>query len=289
MKPFIITTDSASDLPKNYLKNYNLYIEPLYYTLQDVCYGGNKNLDYTTFYQRMRDGEMPITNAIIPEHMSTGLRPYLEQGYDILHIAFSSALSASCQNAIIAANELMEEFPNSKIVVVDSLSASLGQGLIVHKALQLQKTGKTMEEIVEWIEHNKDNVCHYFTVDDLNHLYRGGRISKTRAVIGSIINVKPILHVNKEGKLIAHSTVRGRKKALTTLVDKMEKALSGFEKENDVVFISHGDCLEDAEFVASLIKERFNIKEVIIGYISPTIGAHAGPGTVALFFLGNDK
>ncbi len=289
MNKYIITTDSASDLPKEYIQKENLYVQPLFYNIGNQIYGGANNLDYKVFYNRMRQGEMPVTNAIIPEEMRNDLRPFLEQGYDILHLAFSSGLSSSCQNAALAANELREEFPDRKIVVIDTYAASLGEGLLVHKAIQLKKQGKSLEEVAKWVEDNRDHLCHLFTVDDLFHLQRGGRVSKTVAVIGTMINIKPVLHVDNAGELKMLKTVRGRKKSLLYLVDRMEELCKGYENENDVVFISHGDCMEDAQFVADRIKERLGIQNFIIDYVSPTIGAHSGPGTIALFFMGKEK
>ncbi len=289
MNKYIITTDSASDLPKEYIQKENLYVQPLFYNIGNQIYGGANNLDYKVFYNRMRQGEMPVTNAIIPEEMRNDLRPFLEQGYDILHLAFSSGLSSSCQNAVLAANELREEFPDRKIVVIDTYAASLGEGLLVHKAIQLKKQGKSLEEVAKWVEDNRDHLCHLFTVDDLFHLQRGGRVSKTVAVIGTMINIKPVLHVDNAGELKMLKTVRGRKKSLLYLVDRMEELCKGYENENDVVFISHGDCMEDAQFVADRIKERLGIQNFIIDYVSPTIGAHSGPGTIALFFMGKEK
>lgn len=289
MSKYIITTDSASDLPKDYVKKENLYVQPLFYNFDDQVYGGKNNLDYKDFYNRMRQGEMPVTNAIIPEEMTNGLRPFLEEGYDILHLAFSSGLSSSCQNAFLAAKELEEEFPDRRITVVDTYAASLGEGLLVHKALQLKKQGKSMEEVAKWVEDNRDHLCHLFTVDDLFHLHRGGRVSKTVAVIGTMINIKPVLHVDNAGELKMLKTVRGRKKSLINLVDRMEDLCKGYEEQNDVVFISHGDCLEDAQFVADLVKQRLGIQNFVIDYVSPTIGAHSGPGTIALFFMGREK
>lgn len=289
MASYIITTDSAADLPAEYIKTHNLFVQPLFYSIDDQTYGGDHNLDYPIFYQMMRDGKMPITNAIIPAEMVETLTPLLEKGLDILHIAFSSALSSSYQNAVIAANELAELFPERKIIVVDSKSASLGQGLLVHKALKLREQGKSMEEVADWIETHKEQLCHQFTVNDLFHLHRGGRVSKTSAIIGTLASIKPVLHIDMDGRLVPLSKVHGRKKSLVTLVDNMEKSLDGYEGSNDEVFISHGDCLEDAQFVANLVKERFGIETIMIDYVSPTIGAHSGPGTVALFFMGKTR
>ena len=183
----------------------------------------------------------------------------------------------------------MEEHPEYKVCVVDSLCASLGQGLLVHKAVQLKKQGKGMEEIVDWLENNKLHLCHVFTVDDLNHLYRGGRVSRTAAFLGTLANIKPMLHVDNEGRLIPLSKVRGRKKSINTLVSMMEERIGSYREENDEIFISHGDCLEDAEYLRKLIEEKFGIQSFLIDYVGPTIGAHSGPGTLALFFMGEKR
>lgn len=290
MKPFIITTDSTSDLPEDYVKNHGLIVIPLYYSFNGIVYGGeNKDLQPKEFYDKMRGGAMPTTMAVNPEIAEKIFRELLMEGYDILHIAFSSPLSGSCSVTATVARELCDEIPGARIVVVDSLSASLGEGLLVHKAAMLKESGKTLEEITDWLENNKLNLCHLFTVDDLHHLHRGGRVSKTTAIIGTLINVKPVLHVDNEGRLIPLNNVRGRKKALISLVDQMEKRISDYSVKNDIIFISHGDCEEDAQFVAAQIKERFGIENFLISYITPTIGSHAGPGTIALFFMGNAR
>jgi DegV family protein with EDD domain len=289
MKKFIITTDTTCDLPQDYLKKNNIPLIPLYYSFEGTIYGENNDLEPKEFYNKMRGGAMPTTMAVNPDTAKQIFSGLLEEGYDILHIAFSSGLSGSYSATAMAARELCEEKPDAKIVVVDSLCASLGEGLLVHKAVQLKEQGKSLDEIQKWLEKNQLHLCHVFTVDDLHHLHRGGRVSKTTAIIGTLINVKPVLHVDNEGHLIPLNNVRGRKKALMNLVDNMESRLDGYKDQNDIVFISHGDCIEDAEYVASLIKERFGIENVLIHYISPTIGAHAGPGTVALFFMGNER
>ncbi len=289
MKNYIITTDTTCDLPEDYIKQHNLSLLPLYYSFDDTVYGDKVFLDPKEFYDKMRGGAMPNTMAVNPENARTIFTGLLDQGYDILHLAFSSALSGSCSVAVTVARELQEERPEAKIVVIDSLCASLGEGLFVHKAVQLKECGKSIEETTQWLEKNKLNFCHLFTVDDLFHLHRGGRVSKATAIIGTLINVKPVLHVDNEGRLIPLNNVRGRKKALTSLVDQMETRLKDYPLQNDIVFISHGDCEKDARFVADLIQERFGIKEALINYICPTIGSHSGPGTVALFFMGSER
>lgn len=287
MKDYIISTDSTADLPKEYLKEHNIFIHPLYYNLDGEVYGGDKDLEPTEFYARMRTGIMPTTMASNTEFVHESFKKQVEEGLDILHISFSSALSSSYNNAAVNARDICEEYPEAKITVIDSCAASMGQGLLVHKAVMLKEQGKSMDEVAAWVEANKDHVCHQFTVDNLFHLHRGGRVSKTTAIIGTLINVKPVLHVDLQGRLIPLENVRGRKKALTKLVDNMQVQMQGYE--NDIVFISHGDCLADAQFVADLIKERFGIDKFLINYVSPTIGTHSGPGTVALFFMGKEK
>lgn len=289
MKEFIITTDTTCDLPETYLNEHNITMLPLYYSFNGTVYGETNILSPGEFYNRMRNGEMPTTMAVNPDTARAVFTALLDKDYDVLHIAFSSALSGSYSSAATVARELCEEKSGSKIIVIDSLCASLGEGLLVHKAVMQKKNGKSIDEIADWLEKNKLHLCHIFTVDDLNHLHRGGRVSKTAAVIGTLINVKPILHVNNEGQLLPLHNVRGRKKALIALVDDMEALLDGYKDQNDIFFVSHGDCIEDAEFVADLVKERFGIPDNLIYFVSPTIGAHSGPGTVALFFMGKER
>ena len=284
---YIISTDSTADLPVSYVKEHGIAIQFLSYAFGDTVYGLDDQLDPHDFYERMRSGEMPTTNACIPDEVQRSFETYLKEGYDILHIGFSSGLSASYNNARIAANELAEQYPDRKIILVDSLCASLGQGLLVHYAVTMKESGKSLEEVASWLEENKLHLCHQFTVDDLFHLHRGGRVSKATAIIGTLINVKPVLHVDNEGHLTSVCNVRGRKKALLKLIEHMGEQMEGFQ--NDIIFISHGDCLEDAQFVADQIKARYGIENILIDYVSPTIGAHSGPGTVALFHLGNSR
>ncbi len=289
MRDFVITTDRTCDLPDNFIKKYNLKIIPLYYSFDGKIYGEENDLEPKAFYDIMRAGKMPTTMAANPETVRKIFTGLVNEGYDILHIAFSSALSGSCSVAETVARDICEEIPDAKITVIDSLCASMGEGLLVYKAVKMKEEGKSLDEIARWLEDNKLNLCHIFTVDDLHHLRRGGRLSRTSAIIGTLIHVKPVLHVDNEGRLVPLNNVRGRKKALVSLVEQMEKRISGYEDKNDIVFISHGDCLEDAEYVASLVRERFGIENFLINYVCPTIGAHSGPGTVALFFMGNER
>ena len=259
----------------------------LKYIIEDATYDWDNPLPEHEFYDKMRAGSMPTTSQVNPDEAKAVFKTYIEQGYDILHIAFSSGLSGTCASARIAADELMEKYPDRKIVVVDSLCASLGEGLLVHKAVLMREAGKSLDEVAQWTEENKLFVCHNFTVDDLFHLHRGGRVSKATAILGTMINIKPVLHVDDEGHLVALSKVRGRKKSLNALVDRMEVQMGEFE--NTTVAISHGDCLEDAQYVAELIRTRYGIQDIMINFVGPTIGAHAGPGVVALFFMGQPR
>lgn len=289
MNNFVITTDSTCDLPESYMSEHSLKTLKLGYTIDGITYGKEKNLDLKDFYAMMRDKKMPTTNACNPDDATEVFESYLKEGKDILHIAFSSGLSTSCNSAMVAAAELREKYPDRKIVIVDSLCASLGEGLLVHKAICLMNEGKTLDETAQWVEEHKLNLCHQFTVDDLFNLQRGGRVSKSVAIIGTLINVKPVLHMDDEGHLASLNNVRGRKKSLIALVDNMEASIKDYPEKNDIVFISHGDSEDDANFVAEQIKSRFGINNFIINYISPTIGSHSGPGTVALFYFGSKR
>lgn len=287
---FVISTDTAADLPLSYIEEHHLLIAPLFYRIDDTIYGSpEKTMPIREFYATVRSGALPTTMGANPEDIKDMLRPELEHGTDVLYIAFSSALSTSYQSAVIAAQDLREEFPKRSIFVVDSTCASLGQGLLVHKAIQKRDAGMPIQQVYDWVEANKGHICHAFTVDDLFHLQRGGRISKTTAIIGSLVKIKPVLHVNDQGELISLQNVRGRKKALTTLVDMMVNDIEGYEKENDIFFVSHGDCIDEAIFVAEQVKERTGIQNCIIDYIGAPIGSHSGPGTLALFYYGKSR
>ena len=287
MQNYIITSDTTCDLPLSHTTEHGIEIIPLYYNMDDVVYGDEVNMDPSEFYNKMRNGKMPTTMACNPEVVEKCFRKYLDQGLDVLHISFSSALSSSYNTTAVIARDLSEEYKNNKVIVIDSKCASMGEGLFVYKAVQNRDNDMSIEDNVKWLEDNKLHFCHQFTVDDLHHLHRGGRVSKAAAIIGTMINVKPVLHVDNEGRLIPLNNVRGRKKALNALVDNMEKTCKGYD--NDIVFISHGDCLEDAQYVAEQIKKRLGIQNFMINYVCPTVGAHSGPGTLALFFMGETR
>ncbi len=286
-KDYVITTDTSSDLPVSYLEENEIGLMSLSFIINGQTYReADRIMTPQEFYSLLKSGSMAQTSQVTPAEAEALFESYLKEGLDVLHIAFSSALSGSCNSAAMAAKELASKYPERKIVVVDSLCASLGEGLLVHKAVELKKSGQGMEEVAQWIEENKLQLCHYFTVDNLFHLYRGGRVTKATAFVGSMLGIKPVLKVDNEGKLVQYSKVRGRKHSLTMMVDDMERSFSDREK---IAFISHGDCLEDAEYVAGLIKERMGFDNILINYVGPTIGAHSGPGTVALFFFGKER
>lgn len=288
MSKYIITSDATCDLPDDYIAENEIDLIPIYYTLDnETIYGDEIKLSPEDFYNKMREGMMPTTMAINPETATNHLKKHLEDGFDVLHIAFSSGLSSSCDTSMMVAKELSEEFPDRKIIVIDSKSATLGEGLLVCKAIENQKNGMSLEDNAKWLEENVPHVCQQLTVNDLNHLYRGGRLSKTSAIIGSIISVKPIIHINNEGKLCSLNSVRGRKKSLNTLIDNIAENIKGFD--NDTVYIAHGDCYEEAKYIADQIKERFDIQNAVINFASPVIGAHTGPGFIFVSYLGQNR
>lgn len=286
MAEYVLTTDSNSDVPVEFLREYEIPVIPQYYMFGETVYGDELNMEPREFYETMRKGELPKSMANNPEVIREKFEKILKEGKDILHVAFSSALSGSCGNVQVVARDLAEEYPDRKIQVFDSLNASLGEGVSVMRAALLRREGKGMEEVLKVLEEERDHVNVWFTVDDLHHLQRGGRVSKTTAVVGSMINIKPLLTVTAEGKLESAGTVRGRKKALKTLVTKMEESLDleRFGKDRTVAVI-HGDCLKDAKLVAGQAEE-LGFTNVVINDVSPSIGTHAGPGVVGLVFYG---
>lgn len=289
MNKFVISTDATCDLPRDFCEQNKVQVIPMRFTLNDTEYSseGENSLSAKEFYDRMRKGEMPKTVQITQEEAFSHFERFLKEGQDVLHLAFSSALSGSCDSAMLAARRAAEKYPANRVIVIDSLCASLGEGLYVYYAVRFQKEGMSLEKTAEKLESIKQKLCHYFTVDDLHHLHRGGRVSKTAAIVGSVLGIKPVLHVDEAGRLIPIGKVRGRKQSLNQLVAKMKAKTAG--TENEIFFVSHGDCREDAEYVAELAKKECGIKKYLIGDIGPVIGTHSGPGTVALFFLGESR
>lgn len=290
MSDFIILTDSSADLGADMVQQLDVQVLPLSFSMDQQIYHNypdNREIDPHAFYQLLRQGQVATTSAINVAQYTDALEPLLQAGKDVLVLAFSSGLSTTYNSSRIAVEELSEKYPERKIYTVDTLCASLGQGLLVYLAVKEQKKGRSIEEVRDWVEENKLHLCHQFTVDDLHFLKRGGRISATTAVVGSMLQIKPVLHVDNEGHLINIAKARGRQASLKALVDKMEK--TAIDPANQVVFISHGDCPEDAQAVEQMVKERFGVKEVYINYVGPVIGAHSGPGTLALFYVGTER
>ncbi len=289
MSDYVITTDSNSDVLPEFIKENDLTIIPQYYSFGDTVYGDELNMPPHEFYETMRKGELPKSQANNPAVIRDKFEKILKEGKNILHIAFSSALSGSCNNVVMTANELLEDYLDRKIMVFDSLNASLGEGVSVYRAVELWKEGKSMEEVYDILMEERDHVNVSFTVNDLYHLQRGGRVSKTTAVVGSLVNIKPILVVMSTGELKSDGTVRGRKKSLKTLVARLEESLDldSYGKDR-MVAVLHGDCIDDAKAVADMVKE-LGFTNVIINDVSPSIGTHAGPGVVGLINYGKTR
>lgn len=287
MTNYRIITDSCCDFSKDMLAQLDISVTNLTLMFREQVFEETTDEQLKTVYDAMRAGEAATTAAANPENWAGVIEPVVAAGQDALVLAFSSGLSTTYQSAVIAAQELMEKYPERTIRVVDTLCASLGQGLLVWYACKKRDTGVSLEELNAWCEEAKYQLCHWFTVDDLMFLKRGGRVSAATALVGTMLNIKPVLHMDNEGHLISKAKVRGRKAALQALAAKVEEL--GLPGENDTMFISHGDCLEDAQYLADLLKKRYGTKEIVIGYVGAVIGSHSGPGTVALFFLGKNR
>lgn len=290
MSEYVLITDSSADLSQEMVQELGVTVLPLSFTIQGKIYRNypdNREMDLPLFYDMLRAGELATTSAVNVAEYTQAVEPILQEGKDVLILAFSSGLSSTYQASVLAAGELREKYPDRKIYTVDTLCASLGQGLLVYLAAQEQRKGKSIEEVRDWAEETKLNLCHQFTVDDLHFLKRGGRISATTAVVGSMLQIKPVLHVDNEGHLINIGKARGRQASLKALVDKMEKTVT--EEGRKTVFISHGDCRKDAVTVADMVRERFGTQDIRINFVGPVIGAHSGPGTLALFYLGTER
>ena len=290
MSDFVMLTDSSADLSAQMVQQADVEVIPLSFNIQGRTYHNypdNREMDPALFYDMLRAGELATTAAVNVGEYVQAIEPFLEQGRDVLVMAFSSGLSGTYNSSRLAVEELQEKYPQRKIYTVDTLCASLGQGLLVWLAAQQRKEGKSIEEVRDWVEANKLSLCHQFTVDDLHFLKRGGRISATTAVVGSMLQIKPVLHVDDEGHLINIGKARGRHASLKALVDKMEQ--TAIDPKDQTVFISHGDCLEDAQLVAQMVKDRFGVEHIYLNYVGPVIGAHAGPGVLALFYVGVER
>lgn len=287
MRDYIITVNSTVDTGKEWLEERNVPVIPLKYTIDGQEYTDMYGLSDKEFFQKLREGKMSVTFQINPEEAKEMLEPYVKEGKDVLHLAFSSALSGTCNSMKIAAEELQEEYPEAKVIVVDTLCACMGEAMLLYYALKQKEAGKTIEEVAQWVEENKLHVCHNVTVDDLFHLHRGGRVSKTAAVLGTMVKVKPIIHMDDNGALQVIGKERGRKKSLHKIVDMAVERSKGWD--NEIIMITHGDCLEDAEYVAKLVREKMGVENVFIHNIGTVIGSHTGPGVVATFCMGNKR
>lgn len=287
MRDYIITVNSTVDTGKEWLEERNVPVIPLKYTIDGQEYTDMYGLSDKEFFQKLREGKMSATSQINPEEAKEMLEPYVKEGKDVLHLAFSSALSGTCNSMKIAAEELQEEYPEAKVIVVDTLCACMGEAMLLYYALKQKEAGKTIEEVAQWVEENKLHICHNVTVDDLFHLHRGGRVSKTAAVLGTMVKVKPIIHMDDNGALQVIGKERGRKKSLHKIVDMAVERSEGWD--NEIIMITHGDCLEDAEYVAKLVREKMGVENVFIHNIGTVIGSHTGPGVVATFCMGNKR
>ena len=287
MKDFIITVNSTVDLPKEWLEERNVPVIPLRYTIDGQTYTDMEGLSAKEFFNNLREGKMSVTSQVNPEEAAALFEPYAKEGKDILHLGFSSALSGTLNSMRIAGEMIEEKYPGVKVIVIDTLCACLGEGLLLYKALQKKAEGMNIDEVAQWVEENKLHICHNVTVDDLNHLQRGGRISKTTAVLGTLVQIKPIIHMDDAGSLQVIGKERGRKKSLNKIVNMAVEQSKGWD--NDIIMITHGDCIEDAEYVAKLVREKMGIDNILINNIGTVIGSHTGPGVVAVFCMGNKR
>ena len=290
MRDYVIMTDSCCDLTDQMARDLELEVLPLTMHMDGQDYPNDlagTAISNQEFYKRIRAGKLATTSAVNVGQFQDAMRRVLESGRDIVCVCFSSALSTTYQSAVIAAEDLRTEFPEAEIHVVDSLSASLGQGLLLYLAVEQKRKGLTAAELAKWVEDNRLTVCHWFTVDDLNFLKRGGRVSATTALLGTMLSIKPIMHTSDEGKLVPVSKARGRKAAIAALLDKIEAL--GIHPEKQTMFICHADCEEDAKAVAQTIQDRFGTPTVHINYIGPVIGSHTGPNTMGIFFVGTQR
>ena len=290
MNGYVIMTDSSCDLPAKMADDMALSVLPLSVYIEDtkyINYLDEREIAFSEIYARLRTKCPAKTSAVNMNDFLGPMEEILKSGKDLLYIGFSSGLSGTYNAGAAAAQEMAEKYPDRKVYAVDSLCASMGQGLLVYHAWRHKQSGETIDQVRDWVLNNRLHLCHYFTIDDLMFLKRGGRVSGATAVVGSMLSIKPIMHVDNEGHLIKIGTARGRKASIRALADGAEKL--GIDLQNQVIFISHGDCLEDAEYLADIMREHFHVKDVVISYVGPVIGAHSGPGTIALFFLGTER
>ncbi|MBR7133470.1 MAG: DegV family protein [Clostridia bacterium] len=285
-----IITDSAANLTDEQIKEYDVEIISLKYNIDGKEYDSyikGEKTDYAPVYKMLREKAMITTSLANRDACDKVIKPVLENGEDVLVLAFSSGLSGTCQNIMLAAEDYREMFPDRKIIVVDTLCASMGQGMAVHYAAKLKKEGRTIEEVAEWVESNKLSICHIFTIDDLFFLKRGGRLSGTSALFGTLLGIKPLLHTADDGKLYVTGKARGRSATLEHLIASVGE--KGIDVVDQDIFIVHGDCEDEAKIIGQEVKKRYGVKNVVYNILDPVIAAHAGPGTLAIFFLGKER
>ena len=287
MNSYVIVTDSSADLPVEVLTKYGIDCVQLSVTVEGEQPCPNDEIDIKEFYALLRNKKSATTSAIAMELIKEAFEKHLKAGKDVLYLGFSSGLSSTYQAGFIAARELREQYPERTVETVDTLAASLGQGLLVYLAAKKQAEGASLEEVRVFAEENKLNLCHWFTVNDLFFLKRGGRVSSATAVLGSMLSIKPVMHVDNAGHLVNVAKARGRRASIDELCSRMQE--SAIDPAEQTVFISHGDCAEEAEYLARRIRETMGVKDIMISYVGPVIGAHSGPGTMALFFLGKER
>ena len=288
-REYLLSTETTCDMPREYYREHGINLLGLTYIIDGKEYdsASDDSLTPDEFFDKIRNGAMPKTSQVTVESAVKSFEAIVKEGKDVFHLAFSSGLSGTYQSCCIGAAEVMERHPGSKVIVVDSLAASMGQGLMLDYCVRLKDKGFSLSELTETITRDRLKFCHNFTVNDLFHLHRGGRVSKMSAVVGTALGIKPLLHVDDDGHLINVGKTRGRKQALTWLVDRMADRIG--DNKNEKIFISHSACYEDAKFVADLVRERFHIDDILIGDIGQVIGSHTGIGTVALFFVGDTR
>ncbi len=285
----VLVIDSGCDLPLEYIKQNNIVPLGLVCNFKGEAIEDDFGEDFTRkdFYDALRKGEMPTTSQINSQRYVEVFKKYVTQGKSIIYIAMSSALTGTINSANIARETILEEFLEADISIVDSKCASLGQGLLVYYAYEMLKQGNFKEDIVTWLEENKLKINHWFTVNDLNHLKRGGRISNSAAAVGTLLNIKPVLYIDNEGRLTSFSKCRGRKKAINTMAQKFKEKTD--PNKEQVIAIGHGDCLEDALYLEALVRDHGNVKDAILNYVGTAIGSHTGPEMLALFFMAKER
>ena len=289
-KRFQIVTDSSCDLPQELADKLELLVLPLHFTIGGKTYANyldGREIGFKEFYDKLRNGERATTSAVNVSEFTAVMEGKLKEGLDILFIGFSSGLSTTYQSGAIACDELREKYPERKLIAIDSLCASLGEGLLLYLAAKKQQSGASMDEVADYVRETIPHLCHWFTVNDLMFLKRGGRVDAATAIVGTVLQIKPVMHTSDEGKLVPVSKVRGRKASLKALIDKIAEL--GIEPSEQVMFICHADCEVEARAVAEEMKARYGVKEVYINYIGPVIGSHTGPNTMGIFFVGTKR